>query len=55
MDIKPIGMILIDPDLQAHAVYSIGTFTKQGYIVVFEGDAAAVKCSMGTIIVVGHQ
>jgi len=25
---SPIGMVLIVPDLQTHAVYSIGTFTK---------------------------
>jgi len=48
-------MVLIVPDLQAHAVYSTGTFTKQGYTVVFVGDTAAVKNSMGTIIVVGHR
>jgi len=52
---RPIGMVLVVPDLQALAVYSIGTFTKQGYTVVFEGDTAAVKNSMGTIIVVGHR
>jgi len=52
---RPIEMVLIVTDLQAHAVYSIGTFTKQGYRVGFEGDAAAVKNSMGTIIVVGHR
>jgi len=49
------GMVLIVPDLHAHAVYSIGTVTKQGYTVVIEGDTAAVKNSMGTIIVVGHR